>query len=97
MTGYAIPTERQRKRVELTCPYCGSKFYAIIGVDINNSPMMNEQIVTCNDEDYPGCGESFVVTPLVTINVLTYAMILISRDNLDKLYEHFKKEQERKS
>jgi len=55
--------------VKVRCPYCGQENDIWMTL---NSTIVLPDIVTCNEDDIPGCGREFVVRTKVNVDVKTF-------------------------
>lgn len=75
-------------RIKVTCPYCKTEqeVWAKVGYTGTNG----KTIVFCDNEDVDGCGEEFIIEPLVTVTANVMAIVPVN----DKKWTGAAKEQQ---
>lgn len=68
-------TEVSKVRTRITCPYCSNEFIAYL-----DKESYRPQIVPCDTEDSPGCGEWFAVGVVMVPQVEYYKVEMIIRN-----------------
>ena len=57
-------------RINVTCPYC--KIEQEVWAEVKYTGTNDKRIVICDDEDIDGCGEEFIIEPIVTATANVY-------------------------
>ena len=59
--------------IKITCPYC--KTEQDVWADVSYTGNNGKTIVFCNNEGLYGCGEEFILEPIVTVTANVYKIV----------------------